>query len=124
MKKVLFILLTSLIAVPAIGDERPIPVKKEKEKSLFMKDDAGGEKCFNENTHIINLGVGFGNPSYHSVYYGGKGYRYGQTPAFSFTYEQALPKKVGPGSLGLGAYFGFQHEYYDYDYNNSFNNSY
>ncbi len=122
MKKVLFILLTSLIAVPAIGDVRPVPVKKE--KSLFLKNEDGGEKCFDESTHIINLGVGFGNPSYHSVYRGGKGYKYGQTPAFSLTYEQALPKKLGPGYLGLGAYLGFQHEYYEYDYNNSFNNSY
>mgnify|MGYP000501124423 CR=1 FL=1 len=111
MKKLFFILLISVLSIPSFADELPL----KKEKNSFLKKDNNGEKCFDENTHIINLGVGFGSRSYHSIYRGA-GYAYGRTPAFSLTYEQAYPKKLGPGYLGIGAYLGFQHEYSKYDY--------
>ena len=111
MKKLLFVLLISVLSFPSFADEWPL----KKEKRSMLKKNEGGEKCFDENTHILNLGVGFGSRSYHSVYRGA-GYSSGITPAFSLTYEQAFKKKLGPGYLGLGAYLGFQHEYYKYDY--------
>jgi hypothetical protein len=119
MKKILVLLLACIIALPSMADERPL----KKQKDLFLKKNDGGEKCFDENTHIINVGVGFGSRAYHSYLTIG-GYSYGRTPAFSLTYEQAYPKKLGPGYLGIGAYLGFQHEYYKYNgsyYDNNFN---
>lgn len=110
MKKVLFTLIIAAFSLPSMADERPL----KKENNLFLKQNDGGEKCFDENTHIINLGIGFGSRSYHSIFRG-VGYSYGRTPAFSLTYEQAFKKKLGPGYLGIGAYLGFQHEYYKYN---------
>jgi hypothetical protein len=110
MKKIIFILIISALAFPSIADERPL----KKENISFLKQNEGGEKCFDENTHIINLGVGFGSRGYHS-FFRGAGYAYGRTPAFSLTYEQAFKKKLGPGYLGIGAYLGFQREYYKYN---------
>lgn len=74
-----------------------------------------GDKCFDENTHIINLGAGFGSAVYYRAYRGG-GWDYGSTPAISLTYEQAIPKHLGIGYLGVGAYMGFQHAHSRYDY--------
>src|ERR1043165_4611595 len=91
-------------------------IKSEKENRSFLNAGDGG-KSFDEGTHIINAGVGFGGRSYHSLYKGAKS-SYGRTPAFSISYEQPWPKRIGPGYLGVGALFAFQHEYnnYDYDY--------
>ncbi|MBP7808909.1 MAG: hypothetical protein KA163_06435 [Bacteroidia bacterium] len=111
MKKIFFTLIIAALSLPSIADERPL----KKEKKSFLQQNEGGEKCFDENTHIINLGVGFGSRSYHSISRGA-GFSSGTTPAFSLTYEQALKKKLGPGYLGVGAYLGFQHQYYKYDY--------
>jgi hypothetical protein len=66
---------------------------------------AQDEKAFNENTHIINLGVGLGTRYYGGVL-GSAAYR--STPAISLSYEQAYKKKLGPGFLGIGAYLGYQ----------------
>lgn len=110
MKKIFFVLLICVVSLSSFADHWP----PKKEKSSFLKKESG-EKCFNENTHIINLGVGFGGRSYYSRYSGVNVTRYGTTPAISLTYEQALPKKLGPGYLGIGAYFGFQRSYYEYD---------
>lgn len=71
-------------------------------------------KCFDENTRIINVGVGFGGGNYYKYGSGGS-QRYRRSPAFSVTYEQAFKKKLGPGYLGLGAYFGYQNASYRYD---------
>lgn len=75
-----------------------------------------GGKCYDESTHIINLGIGFGNSYYKFNHY--SGYESGRTPVFVLSYEQPLKNKVGPGYIGLGPYFSFQnaHERYDYDY--------
>ena len=98
-----------------------IPIKK-----LTKTTEDGGAKSFDEKTHIINLGVGFG-ANYYSGY-SGYGYGYRSSPAFSISYEQAIPKKLGPGYLGVGAYFGFQtasttYNYY-YNKNNYYNQNY
>jgi hypothetical protein len=83
----------------------------------FLSTSKGdGEKCFDESTHIINFGIGFGGYAYHSLYRGA-GYSYARTPLFSLSYEQPWPKKLGPGYLGIGALVAYQHESINYDYN-------
>lgn len=122
MKKSLLIIVAIAFSLTSIADDFPL----KREKKSFLKKDDGGEKCFNESTHIINIGVGLGGRSYHTVY-GLVGQDYGRTPAFSLTYEQAWPKKLGPGFLGVGAYLGYQREHYYYDYdhwNNGWNKYY
>jgi len=116
MKKIFAIILLMNFSFSSYAGE---PVNNN--RSFFNAGD--GEKCYDESSHVINLGVGFGSRTYHSIYRGA-GYSYGRTPAFSLTYEQPWPKKLGPGYLGVGAYLGFQHEYYDYDYSYAFSNSY
>ena len=97
------------------------PNRKNKSYWLTEKQkDNDGEKCFDENTHIINLGVGWGRSYY--TFLRSAGYSSGTTPAFSLTYEQPWPKKLGPGFLGVGAYLGFQHAYYNYNYDYWYNN--
>ncbi|MBA3680707.1 MAG: hypothetical protein H0W73_06020 [Bacteroidetes bacterium] len=79
---------------------------------------SSGGQCFDESTKIINIGVAFGG--YYYRYNRGLGYTYRITPAINLSYEQALKNKVGPGFIGLGAYFGYQHaslRYNDYYYN-------
>jgi hypothetical protein len=111
MKKTYILLITAGMALTCFAGEPDL----KKRNGILLKQDNGGEKCFNESTHIINLGVGIGSRPYHS-FYGYPGHKYGRTPAFSLTYEQAWPKKLGPGYLGIGAYLGYQREYYNYDY--------
>lgn len=79
------------------------------------------ENCFDENSRIINLGVGFGNRSFY-----GQGLydSYSQSPAVSLSYEQALPTRVGPGFIGVGGYLGFQSAKYQWDYYNYYYNDY
>lgn len=91
-----------------------------------LKLSSNGEGCFDANTHILNIGIGFGGGNYYSAY-SGFGYSYRVSPAFSLTYEQAYPKKLGPGYLGLGAYLGFQTSSSTYDYfydNNGYKGNY
>lgn len=78
-----------------------------------IKQSNGEDKCFNESSHIINLGVGIGHANY---YRGIAGIHYSSSPVFSLSYEQPWPKRIGPGYLGVGAYAGFQTELYRYDY--------
>lgn len=84
------------------------------DQTISMLQAGSGEKCFDETTHIINIGAGFGSAAYYHSYRGA-GYDYGATPAFSLTYEQAIPKHLGIGYLGVGAYFGFQHVHARYN---------
>lgn len=84
-------------------------------KPVKMKQSSGA--CFDESTKIINLGVGFGGYNYYRAL--GGGYSYRSTPALSLSYEQAYPKKLGPGYLGVGAYLGYKRahsRYNDYYY--------
>ena len=89
------------------------PENKSQNNSL-MASSGDGEKCFDESTHIINLGFGFGGVNYYSINTG-TGYNYRRTPAISLSYEQPWKKKLGPGYLGIGAYLGFQNARYRYD---------
>ncbi|HET6224702.1 MAG TPA: hypothetical protein VFF27_00390 [Bacteroidia bacterium] len=73
-------------------------------------------QCYDENTHLLNLGVGFGNSYYK--YNRSTGYDYGRTPVFILSYEQPLRNKVGPGYIGVGAIVSFQHAYQRYNYPN------
>lgn len=112
MKKLIFsLLITTFVFNSSFarnGSEKKhksfIPEKSFVQKKLFLQD--GGTKCFNENSKILNTGVGAGS-GYYGLYKG-TGYSYKSSPAFSITYEQALPKKLGPGYLGIGAYLGYQ----------------
>lgn len=71
-----------------------------------------GAKSFDGNTRIINVGIGIAGRSYYRL--GGNAYT--SSPAFSLTYEQPWPQRIGPGYLGVGAYFGYQNARYRNDY--------
>jgi hypothetical protein len=75
-----------------------------------------GGKCYDESTHLINLGVGLTGSYY--AFDNRRGYSHGRTPAFIFVYEQPLKNKVGPGYIGIGPYLSYQnaHERYDGDW--------
>ncbi|HWY09905.1 MAG TPA: hypothetical protein VN026_01205 [Bacteroidia bacterium] len=122
MKKniLLCIMALSIISSHAFSSIAGNPKSKNKSYWLSEKRNDGGEKCFDENTHIINFGVGFGRS--YAYLYNAAGASAGTTPAFSVTYEQPWPKKLGPGFLGVGAYFGYQHTYYNYNYYYFYNN--
>ena len=112
MKKnylILLLLLTIVSFSEAITFDKKDPFKIKNDKS---SDHIG---CFDENTHLINLGIGFGGGNY---YKGVKGsaYIHKISPAISLTYEQAWKPKLGPGFLGIGAYLGYQHASYRYNY--------
>lgn len=95
--------------------------------SAVAQKNSGGGKCFDENSHLINLGIGFGNSYYSFSKYKANGYESGRTPIFLLSYEQPLRNKVGPGYIGVGGLFSFQnaHTRYNYDYYyNSANNRY
>lgn len=115
-KLVVFILLLAVIIMCSAT-----PAKSQEKTSAA----SSGGLSFDGGTKLLNIGVGLGGRAYYN--YGRSGpYKYRSTPAFSISYEQALPKKLGPGYLGLGGYFGFQHASYryDYDYYNFNNNNY
>jgi hypothetical protein len=116
MKKILFYLITAFFTTGNFAFAENSDVKNSQ-----LKNDSG-EKCFDENTHIVNLGIGFGGVNYYKV--GGFGYTYGRTPAFSVSYEQAIHKKLGIGYLGVGAYAGFQSAHARYNYNTYYGNPY
>ncbi len=78
--------------------------------------------CFEQGTRIINLGFGFGGGNYYGRW--GTGWEYHSTPAMSLSYEQAWPKKLGPGYLGVGAYVGFKHAWARYDYSDFLGKNY
>lgn len=109
MKKIIFCFL--LITAYAFNSASARTGFELKNKSLLQ--DNTGDHCFNENSKVLNTGIGAGT-GYYSAYKGA-GYTYKNSPAFSISYEQALPKKLGPGYLGLGAYFGYQSATSRYD---------
>ena len=100
--------------------QTPKDKKEQKQKSSTSTSDS---KCFDESTHILNIGCGIGYSRYYSSYRN-KGYRYRSSPSFNISYEQAYPKKVGPGFIGIGAYLGYQRSSSTYNYNNYFYNGY
>jgi hypothetical protein len=112
MKNTLLVLITCSSVVFA-GES-----VNSKSTNSTIKAGETGEKCFNESTHIINIGIGAGGGRYYRGGFGNDSY--GGSPAFSLSYEQPWSKKLGPGFLGVGAYFGYQNAYYrnNYDKNN------
>jgi hypothetical protein len=64
-------------------------------------------KCFNENSKIVNIGMGLGYRSYYK-YGKGNGWSHRTSPAFNISYEQALKAPVGPGLIGIGGFLGYQ----------------
>lgn len=114
MKKIiLFVLGLILLSVATNASNGKNPVK--------LSGPGDQPHCFDEGTRIINVGIGFGGINYYGKW--ASGYVYRSTPAFSITYEQAWPKKLGPGYLGVGAYLGFKHaqsRYEDYYFGSSY----
>ncbi|MDQ3047606.1 MAG: hypothetical protein M3R27_08675 [Bacteroidota bacterium] len=116
LKSILLIVIGMFItgiAAAGILPDVPAPKKVVKEFSLTAPTE-DPIKCFDESTKLINLGVGFGGVGYYKGRKG-SGYSYGRTPAFSLSYEQAIPKKVGPGYIGVGVYFGYQNAHQRYE---------
>jgi len=70
-------------------------------------------KAFDENSHVLNIGVGFGHNYYSYTKY--TGYYYRNIPTISISYEQPYKKRLGPGFLGVGGYFAFRSTSYGYD---------
>lgn len=105
----ILVLLLTLTVANAQG------LKGKPKKNDQNSTSGSGAKCFDENSHILNLGIGFGGGNYYSGYRG-YGYSYKSSPAFSLSYEQAYPKKLGPGYLGIGAYLGYQSASSTYNY--------
>jgi hypothetical protein len=71
-------------------------------------------KCYDENTRIINIGIGL--PRNYYGYTRNSYAVYHNSPAFSISYEQPWKQRLGPGFLGVGALFGFQTSSYKYNY--------
>lgn len=114
MKKIVAIVLISGFSFSAFAGD-PASVKS---KSYLNSGD--GEKCFDESTHIINVGIGLSTGYY--VRSGGD--KYTSSPYLNLSYEQPWPKKLGPGFLGVGAYFGYRTEKYERNYNTVYGNGY
>ncbi len=109
MKKIKLLSLSTLFLTSSLL----IAQSADKKTNLYATASDGG-KCFDENTHVLNVGIGFGGGNYY--HYGrGFGYTYRSSPAFSLTYEQAYKKPLGPGYLGIGAYLGYQTAYYQFN---------
>ncbi len=92
------------------------------DNEFVFKNQSTGEKCFNESSHLINIGVSIGGIGYYKYPNGGT---YRRSPNFNFSYEQPWKQKLGPGYLGVGAYGSFQTENYtNYYYTNGYTNKY
>src|ERR1043166_7100072 len=111
MKKISAMFIFSGLVISAFAGQ---PQKR----NFLLADD--GEKCFGENTHVINIGIGAGTGYYERAY----GETYRSSPYITLSYEQAWPKRIGPGYLGVGAYFGYRTEKYTRHYSDGFGNAY
>jgi hypothetical protein len=108
MKKIISVFTAILVFLS-------LTITAQNKKNKNTSSSAGdGSKCFGAGTKVINLGVGFLGAGYYR-YNRGHGYSYRSSPAFSLSYEQGLPSKLGPGYLGLGAYLGYKTASYRYD---------
>lgn len=103
MKKIIALSLSFTMALATQASDL-------KTESTTKKDNSG-EKCFDEGTHLIGVGAGFGGfRSFHHA-----GGSYSRTPTMFVNYEQPWKDRLGPGYLGIGAYVGFQHSSYRYN---------
>jgi hypothetical protein len=107
MKKSKLVVLILLLAIIVMCSFSPLHAQ---DKS-GVSNPAG--RSFDSDSKLLNVGIGLGGVNYYN---NGWGRSYHRSPAFSLTYEQALPDKVGPGYLGLGGYLGFQNAFYRYNY--------
>lgn len=87
-------------------------------KEINLLNNESVVKCYDENTRILNFGIGLNGRSYYS---GIGSNTYSKSPTFSLTYEKASPKKYGPGYLGVGAYVGYDNARYQNTYDLSKN---
>ena len=119
-----FICLLAIIIAVNTASAQTNKINTNQKKTEPVSD---GSNCYDGSSKILNLGVGFGGFNYYRSYKG-SGYSYHSTPAISLSYEQALPKKIGPGYIGVGGYLGFQTSSakynYDWNYNNNVGNYY
>lgn len=121
-KKIAVMIVVMAIIIGAEVKAQGLKGDKDKKKEKNKTEKANDEKCFDENTQIINLGLGFGGGDYYRGY--SSGYSARRSPAFSLSYEQSLPKRIGPGYVGVGAYAGFQTARYHYNYYHNNGNYY
>jgi hypothetical protein len=110
IKNILFA-LTLTCSAPAFSDNP--------ENTFLVKNNDSGAKCFDENSHIINVGIGLWTGNYYN--YNKAAGQYYRSPAFSLSYEQPWPKRIGPGYLGVGAYLGYETERYTLNYYSGYN---
>ncbi|MBL7882591.1 MAG: hypothetical protein JNL69_00870 [Bacteroidia bacterium] len=120
MKTSLFTILIGILSIGSVNASND---------SNYLKNDNTSAKCFDENTRILNVGVGVGGIRHYRI----AGGRYRETPAFSISYEQPWKQRLGPGYIGVGGYLGFQsanyrntyrapHDFNDYYYEHHWNN--
>ncbi|PBQ31244.1 hypothetical protein CNR22_05510 [Sphingobacteriaceae bacterium] len=108
MKKAL-LFVAALILLSAITNA------KDGNNPIKFKNGTGKNgTCFDESTHLLNVGIGFGFATYRSYGLGG-GYSYGSSPLISVSYEQGWKKKLGPGYLGVGGFASFRTSHSRYD---------
>lgn len=91
-------------------------------ESKQTQSGSDGEKCFNETSHLISVGIGLGRDYYISI--NGTSWK---SPNFNVTYEFPWSQRIGPGYLGVGGYLSYQNEhdrnyygsgyYYQHDWN-------
>lgn len=110
------LLLISLATIKLNGQSNKNDNKSKKTEAI-----ADGSLCYDGTSRILNVGFGFGGFNLYRSFKG-SGYKYHSTPALSISYEQALPKKIGPGFIGLGGYLGFQTASAKYSDNNYYYN--
>jgi hypothetical protein len=111
MKKLKYLIAT--IVFVAVNQISKAETNTPDENKIEKSTPSSGEKCFDENSHVINLGVGLGSGAYYRGFSGGD---YSASPAISLSYEQPWKQRLGPGFLGVGGYLGFQAARYRYDY--------
>lgn len=68
---------------------------------------------FETGTNVLDIGVGLGG------HYGYWSSGYSSTPALGISYDHGFKEGVGPGTIGIGGYFGYKGISYHYDYNYS-----
>ena len=74
-------------------------------------------KCFDENTRVINVGIGLGY-SYYS-YNTGPGSSVNNLPTISVSYEQPWSKRFGPGLMGIGGYLAYKGSSWKQEYSDN-----
>jgi len=116
MKKAVYftlgLILLSLITNAGTFDDGTIPTQPL--STLNSKAPNSGAKCFDENSRLLNIGLGFGY-SYYS-YPSGNGVSTRNLPTISVSYEQPWKQRLGPGFMGVGGYLALKNSSYKYDY--------